>query len=624
MAVRPGEHSLVVTHMRYKMKAQQTSVFPGKCHELGIEIEPLPVDLEVVALDATTQKPLGGVEVSAVSLEVKETATTESENGSCRIELPCYASYEVTCRSAGYESYQELLSQPQPNDEVRITALMSPLKGKVSVFVLDAVFQHAVQGATLKVGGEEVGTSDDKGSVSGYLPPGLYAGWELRHGDYVVLEDNAEVEVEPGVVLQLGGEGGTVKMRPREGKVCVKVTGLDRHDERYTVTVAGSEASASLRSRATVDNVSCGENVEVKIRCKGYVAKTLHARVEANRSCDLGEMMMDPHECKISVRTDPEHAQVTIDGDEGKTRTWQGSKIRLGTSYTIKASCDHYDAETRYEQFSRPGQEISVDIDLSKSQTNSEGSEKKGCFGGSAVLQLQGGGMVRMADVRAGQRVLVRDGRYEPILGFAKYNTTAETEFLSVTVRHDGEVGVGPLVVTSNHIVMAVGSSGKREAILAGSITTQSSNSAATVLAGPTGYDGSSVVSVTPVVAKGYYVPVVAGGWLVANGCLCSCYAIYREYLDIPIPVGHFHNILHAATFPCRLWWQWTGYQPPPLDRDHHSDVAANLKQIIAPWLIPLLRFAYSDPSRSLQRKDEPCIDMEAARFSNCPQARLQ
>mmetsp|Transcript_54127 Transcript_54127/g.116885 ORF Transcript_54127/g.116885 Transcript_54127/m.116885 type:complete len:772 (-) Transcript_54127:179-2494(-) len=173
-------------------------------------------------------------------------------------------------------------------------------------------------------------------------------------------------------------------------------------------------------------------------------------------------------------------------------------------------------------------------------------NKKQNCFPGSALVSTLSDGPLPLANLRAGDQVLVEKSAgtiaYEPVLGFL-HSIPSVSGWSSdfVTIRHSR----GELSATAAHIIFVLSRSGRSR--LSKSVSELQVGDKLLAME-----DGRLVSS--PVLAirmdrdgSGMYAPYTASGTLLVNGVLASNYAVPQGYLLS-------HALAHAFLFPLRAY----------------------------------------------------------------------
>ncbi|CAD7952426.1 unnamed protein product [Amoebophrya sp. A25] len=132
--------------------------------------------------------------------------------------------------------------------------------------------------------------------------------------------------------------------------------------------------------------------------------------------------------------------------------------------------------------------------------------------------------LVRLRDLRVGQKVRVGDDRFEPILGFLHKDESVSSVFCDVSYNciEDASTG-GSIRLTPDHMVFVSSSPCEKSAKMAQSLTPRVDR--LLVCRANCSTQEAEIVSVTPVQSRGICAPLTESGRIVVNGVLSSCYA---------------------------------------------------------------------------------------------------
>jgi len=152
------------------------------------------------------------------------------------------------------------------------------------------------------------------------------------------------------------------------------------------------------------------------------------------------------------------------------------------------------------------------------------------CFPGDATVDVYGRGATRMASLSVGDRVLVENGEFEPVLSFLhKVPGVAQ----ALTLVHSQ----GTLQASENHIVFTSRGDMPVSALRPGDDLLMQS--------GP-----SPILAIGQgITASGMYAPFTASGALVVDGVAVSNYGTPTSKSSLP------HAAAHAAFFALRVYY---------------------------------------------------------------------
>jgi len=161
------------------------------------------------------------------------------------------------------------------------------------------------------------------------------------------------------------------------------------------------------------------------------------------------------------------------------------------------------------------------------------------CFPGDASASVQGRGAVPLANLAAGDPVLVQRSSgelaYEPLVGFL-HATKGSSRFLAV--EHMG----GELRASANHLIFVADGTTKLASEL------QAGDALLALDAKSEKAAPSTVLSVRTVSGEaGMIAPLTMTGSIVVDGAVASAYATHSPSAPIP------HGALHTLFFPARL-----------------------------------------------------------------------
>jgi hypothetical protein len=145
-----------------------------------------------------------------------------------------------------------------------------------------------------------------------------------------------------------------------------------------------------------------------------------------------------------------------------------------------------------------------------------------GCFSGSAKVDIEHQGARAMRDLKLGDKVLVSDGKYEPIYSFGHANATALAIFLHFLPSQ--------LELSPNHLVFVLG----RGAIPASMVHIGD------IFRGT----DERVTQILEVSRQGIYAPFTPSGKIIVNGVLASNYIAFQDSPSV-----------HVGPFSTRLSW---------------------------------------------------------------------
>ncbi|CAB9529809.1 Protein hedgehog [Seminavis robusta] len=140
------------------------------------------------------------------------------------------------------------------------------------------------------------------------------------------------------------------------------------------------------------------------------------------------------------------------------------------------------------------------------------------CFSESAMVQVQDRGDVAMQDLSVGDRILVGNGKYEPVYGFGHRHETTENKFLRIYTKQNGKT---PLEMTGDHLVF-IEKDGQQRSVRADSLEKGDSLARS-------GDQEDTVTKISSIKKKGVYMPLTPSGKLVVNGIVASAYVSILE-----------------------------------------------------------------------------------------------
>lgn len=175
------------------------------------------------------------------------------------------------------------------------------------------------------------------------------------------------------------------------------------------------------------------------------------------------------------------------------------------------------------------------------------------CFPGEALAEVQSQGQVPLADIHAGDRVLVETVRgelvFEPVLAFlhATHRQHERTQFLTVTHTN------GEFRATATHIIFVVDPlTGRRSDKPLGDVQV---GDTILIVDNPQSTSSSSRAKPSEVLKihastghRGYFAPLTKSGTIAVDGVIASNYATPSLHSSLP------HNLAHAALFPVRAY----------------------------------------------------------------------
>lgn len=164
-----------------------------------------------------------------------------------------------------------------------------------------------------------------------------------------------------------------------------------------------------------------------------------------------------------------------------------------------------------------------------------------GCFSGEGVVNVDGIGEVMMKDLVLGDRVLVQEGRYEPVYSFGHRQTDSYVEYLLISTSDK------KLEITQDHMLFVEG----RRSIPASMIGMGDK------VETPMGtYD--TVKSITTVTRRGAFAPFTASGTIVVNGITSSTFIAPQKSESLTIGGIDsgltFQFLSHSFEIPHRVY----------------------------------------------------------------------
>lgn len=156
------------------------------------------------------------------------------------------------------------------------------------------------------------------------------------------------------------------------------------------------------------------------------------------------------------------------------------------------------------------------------------------CFPGTASVTVKGVGEVPLKDLRSGEHVLVKSGKFEPVLGFLHATEAGSfSKFLTVEHSH-GRFDVSPY-----HVVFVDNTDKLAMDLVPGDKLLLPDNA---------GGAQREILSVVWNAGRtGMFAPLTPSGTVVVDGIVASNYA---SYAHVTFP----HSAFHGAFFPVRAW----------------------------------------------------------------------
>jgi hypothetical protein len=164
------------------------------------------------------------------------------------------------------------------------------------------------------------------------------------------------------------------------------------------------------------------------------------------------------------------------------------------------------------------------------------------CFSAVATANVEGKGSIAMEDLRVGDRVLTKGGKYNTIYTFDHFHHTKPTSFLQIYT--DSTEQDGPIELTGNHLIFL---EGKANPVPAKQIE---SGDYVSTPQGP-----ARVTQITTITRNGLYSPLTTDGSIVINNMIASTYSspVGTEYIEINgFQVIAVQKFIHMATAPIR------------------------------------------------------------------------
>lgn len=149
-----------------------------------------------------------------------------------------------------------------------------------------------------------------------------------------------------------------------------------------------------------------------------------------------------------------------------------------------------------------------------------------------------------MKDIKLGDRVLVRDGKYEPVYSFGHFDPRATAEYMQLITQSTR------LSLSKEHIVFVEGDRG----IPASSVKVGDKLELASGELG-------MVREIKTIVGRGVYAPFTATGTVIVNGVKSSTFIAYQGSETLAIAGMDtrisFHHLAHAFEAPHRAWCRY-------------------------------------------------------------------
>jgi len=197
------------------------------------------------------------------------------------------------------------------------------------------------------------------------------------------------------------------------------------------------------------------------------------------------------------------------------------------------------------------------------------------CFSGSNTVDTKARGTILMSDLRLGDEVLTRSGRFEQVYSFGHFSSSEQAEFLAI------HTSVSVMELSPNHMVFVVTESGPR-AVPASQVQPHSR----LILADDTVVTVREIRNVTRV---GVYAPFTLSGTIVVNGIVASSFVAFQNssFLFVGgIPTFTFQWLAHTFETVHRLVFKM-GFCPT-----ENYDTATGISQWVhgphkaAQWLM--------------------------------------
>ena len=184
------------------------------------------------------------------------------------------------------------------------------------------------------------------------------------------------------------------------------------------------------------------------------------------------------------------------------------------------------------------------------------------CVSANSIVQVQdadSGTIIptRIADVSMGDNVLVGNGQYEEVYGFAHHHEDLPTDYLQVFAKSQKKSNDKPLEITADHMVMTKDG----EAIPAGTLNTGSE----LVL-----QDGTTAVvtKIRAVTRRGLYGPLTPSGQIVVDGILISTFVALQP------DTGYLR--INGFTTPMAFQWMGKTFEAPHRLYSHYFGLSSS------------------------------------------------
>ncbi|PSN47519.1 Sonic hedgehog protein A [Blattella germanica] len=179
-------------------------------------------------------------------------------------------------------------------------------------------------------------------------------------------------------------------------------------------------------------------------------------------------------------------------------------------------------------------------IHCSVRSESSLAAKSGGCFAGDTMVQTSSGDVLKLEDLRIGDRVLALDMstgelKYSEVILFLDRDVGQTREFLRLRTESGRQ-----LTVTPSHLVLRATQRQQPEAVFAARVRRGDRLLVQFANATP---EFDTVLSVEPVLRRGVYAPLTLDGTIVADGIVASCYAVVDSQW-----------IAHWAYAPFRLY----------------------------------------------------------------------
>jgi desert hedgehog len=244
--------------------------------------------------------------------------------------------------------------------------------------------------------------------------------------------------------------------------------------------------------------------------------------------------------------TDPD---TSVKGTTAPPKTTAGAAATAAAPITVPKATTVTSSATGSSSATAAGDSASTGTgDGSDKETTTYG--KPSCFPAGATVEVASGGLKRMDELAAGDRVHVGRGVYSDVFMFTHKSVDAVAEFVQIET-------------TSGHVLRA---SAGHYLYVNGQLA-----AAATVRPGDTLVLGSgawtTASSVSVEAGVGLFNPQTLHGDIVVNAVLCSTYTRALE-----------PTLAHAALAPARALYKWFGAYTPSFD-DGADALASRLPQ---------------------------------------------